>query len=192
MKATFTGYVWAAGVATDLVNTSPEVQSAGEMLPDPAALARFLAEHDLHSDSRTPSHDDLGQVLALRQEVRAILESTDEDHVAEQAGALVRRAGVGPGLHRDAGGRWEWHVVTAPEASLADELAVLIGVGLLAVLRTLSRDRFRHCASPACNGMFVDTSRAGRRRYCMPDLCGNRVNVANHRARRPTSGQGGS
>ncbi|TDE42582.1 zf-CGNR multi-domain protein [Nonomuraea mesophila] len=177
-------------MATDLVNTSPEVRSAGEMLPDPAALARFLADHDLHSGGRTPSHDDLGQVLALRQEVRAILESTDEDHVAEQAGALVGRAGIGPGLHRDADGRWQWHVVTAPEVSLADELAVLIGVGLLAVLRTLSHDRFRHCASPVCNGMFVDTSRAGRRRYCMPDLCGNRLNVANHRARHPVPDAG--
>lgn len=32
--------------------------------------------------------------------------------------------------------------------------------------------------------MFVDTSRAGPRRYCTPDPCGNRLNVANHRARR--------
>ncbi|TDD14561.1 zf-CGNR multi-domain protein [Nonomuraea diastatica] len=178
-------------MATDLVNTSPAVQSAGEMLPDPAALARFLAEHDLHPDAlaagHTPSRDDLDQVLALRQEVRAILETTTEDHTAEKAGMLVSRAGIGPGLFRDAGGRWQWYVATVPQASLADELAVLIGVGLLAVLRTLSHDRFRHCASLACNGMFVDTSRAGRRRYCMPDLCGNRVNVANHRARRPAS-----
>ncbi|WP_244223342.1 CGNR zinc finger domain-containing protein [Amycolatopsis circi] len=38
------------------------------------------------------------------------------------------------------------------------------------------------CAAPDCDGVFVDTSRAGSR-YCMPDLCGNRVSVANHRAR---------
>ncbi|WP_333908532.1 CGNR zinc finger domain-containing protein [Solicola gregarius] len=38
------------------------------------------------------------------------------------------------------------------------------------------------CQSPTCDGMFVDTSRAGRRRYCMPELCGNRANVVNVRA----------
>jgi predicted RNA-binding Zn ribbon-like protein len=32
--------------------------------------------------------------------------------------------------------------------------------------------------------VFIDTTRPGRRRYCMPGLCGNRINVANHRARR--------
>ncbi|MEK8171675.1 CGNR zinc finger domain-containing protein [Streptomyces sp. M19] len=67
---------------------------------------------------------------------------------------------------------------------LADELAVLTGTGLLGALRTLGHTRFRPCASPVCDGVFVDTSRAGRRRYCMPDLCGNRINVAKHRARR--------
>ncbi|MFI0465948.1 CGNR zinc finger domain-containing protein [Saccharopolyspora sp. 5N102] len=59
-----------------------------------------------------------------------------------------------------------------------------MGTGLLGALRALGHDRFRDCASPGCNGVFVDTSRAGRRRYCMPELCGNRLNVANHRARR--------
>ncbi|MFE5025688.1 CGNR zinc finger domain-containing protein [Streptomyces sp. NPDC056656] len=38
--------------------------------------------------------------------------------------------------------------------------------------------------------MFVDTSKAGRRRYCAPEVCGNRRNVANYRARRPAGGEG--
>jgi predicted RNA-binding Zn ribbon-like protein len=60
---------------------------------------------------------------------------------------------------------------------------LLIGYSLLGTLRTLGYERFRSCASPTCNGVFVDTSRGGRRRYCMPALCGNRINVANHRRR---------
>ncbi|MEV7379817.1 CGNR zinc finger domain-containing protein [Streptomyces lydicus] len=32
-------------------------------------------------------------------------------------------------------------------------------------------------------GVFIDTTRRGRCRYCMPGLCGNGINVANHRAR---------
>ncbi|WP_026360820.1 CGNR zinc finger domain-containing protein [Amycolatopsis nigrescens] len=181
MKILFTDYALGAGVATDLVNTAPVVRGAGEALPDAVALERFLAEHEL---GVTATGADLGQVHALRQEVRAVLEARTEDQAVESATALVTRAGLGPVLHRDAADRWQWYVETSPDASLAGELAVLIGTGLLGVVRTLSHDRFRHCASPVCDGMFVDTSRAGRRRYCMPDLCGNRLNVANHRARR--------
>ena len=182
MKIALRDYVRGAGAATDLVNTSPVVRGAGEALVDPAALERFLADHDIRSDAAR-ADDDLAQVHVLRGEIRAVLEAAEDDAVRRATG-LVARAGIGPGLHRDAADRWQWHVATAPRASLADELAVFMGTGLLGVLHALSHDRFRHCDAPGCNGMFVDTSRAGRRRYCAPDLCGNRLNVSNHRARR--------
>ncbi|MFE3171583.1 CGNR zinc finger domain-containing protein [Amycolatopsis sp. NPDC059090] len=181
MQIVFKGYVAGAAAATDLVNTSPRVRSAGDALPDSASLDRFLAEHSLRPDAPRKS-DDLARVHALRDEIRAVLEA-DEDEAARRAGELVARAGTGPRLHRDADGRWQWHAETAPHASLADELAAVFGTGLLGALQALGHDRFRHCAAPDCDGVFVDTSRAGRRRYCMPDLCGNRVSVANHRAR---------
>ncbi|WP_030248986.1 CGNR zinc finger domain-containing protein [Streptomyces violens] len=189
MKLPFSDYSIGAGIATDLVNTSALVRrSTGEVLVDPAALGRFLGEHRIPVEAAAagshPSEADLEQVLALRRELRALLESDSADQLAEGANALVRKAGVGPLLARDTDGHWQWYVSTGPRTPLADELAALIGTGLLGVLRTLSHDRVRHCASPECDGMFVDTSKAGRRRYCMPDLCGNRLNVARHRARR--------
>ncbi|MGW6240562.1 CGNR zinc finger domain-containing protein [Streptomyces sp. NPDC055094] len=192
MKIPFSDYKLGAGVATDLVNTSPVVRTGlGEILTGPAALALFLAEHDVRpdalADGRRPDEADLGQVRALRGEVRAILEAGAEEHVVEAASALVGRGGIGPSLYRDAEDHWQWYVATSPGTSVADELAVLMGTGLLGALRTLSHDRFRRCASPVCEGMFVDTSKAGRRRYCMPEVCGNRLNVASHRARRRES-----
>jgi predicted RNA-binding Zn ribbon-like protein len=193
LQVSFTDYVFGARVATDLVNTSAAVRkSSGEGLADPAALGRFLADHgvrpDALADGRKPTDDDLDQVHALRREVRGILEAATEDRVVDGASALVARAGIGPALYRDANDRWQWRVATSPRASAADELAVLVGMGLLGVVHTLGHDRFRHCGSPVCDGMFVDTSRAGRRRYCTPELCGNRLNVANHRARRAAGG----
>ena len=192
MKVRLTVYSLGAGVATDLVNTSPEVRRrTGETLVDPAALVRFLAEHGVRPDAlakgRHPTEGDLDQVYALREETRAILEATTEEQLLDGATALVNRAANGPALCRDGDGQLRWYAATSPHASLADELAVLIGIGLLGVLEALGHDRFRHCASPVCDGVFIDTSRAGRRRYCMPDLCGNRINVANHRARQLAS-----
>nr|WP_206442605.1 CGNR zinc finger domain-containing protein [Streptomyces boncukensis] len=165
--------------------------AAGDLLGVPGGLTRFLADHDLAPDAlagvREPSADDVAEVRGLRGDVRRLLAAQAEERVAEGAAALVTRAGRGPVLRRDAAGGWQWYVETAPGASLAGELGVLIGTGLLGALRTLGHGRFRRCASPDCAGLFVDTSKAGRRRYCMPDVCGNRVNVANYRARRSSS-----
>lgn len=187
MNVSLSDYVAGAGFATALVNTSSVVRSSGDVLVDPASLARFLDEHGVPSDAladgQQPTDDDLRRVLALRQTVRLILEEPSEEHAVVGAAALASAVSTSPGLRPD-DGQWKWYVSTSPQADLAGELGVLIGIGLLGVIRTLSHDRFRPCASPVCNGVFVDTSRAGRRRFCMPEICGNRLNVANHRARR--------
>ncbi|MQY08008.1 CGNR zinc finger domain-containing protein [Actinomadura macrotermitis] len=169
-------------MATDLVNTSPTVRGE-EALPDPGALAGFLDGHGVHLEAGAPSGDDLHQVRLLRREVRGIMEAGSEEYIVAGASVLVGRAGRGPVLGRDDDGRWRWLVPTAPDAPLADELAAFIGIALLGAVRALGHERFRGCEAPGCRGVFVDISRAGRRRYCSPERCGNRVNVANHRAR---------
>jgi predicted RNA-binding Zn ribbon-like protein len=191
MQVSLSDYAWGAGVATDLVNSSATVMvSTGDALPDPGALQRFLADHAIEPDALDdgPTDDDLVDVHALRDVVRDVLEAETEEDAVAGATSLVSRAGRGPALRRDADGTWQWCAVSDAGAPLADELALLVGIGLLGVLRTLDHDRFRSCASPTCTGVFVDTSRAGRRRYCMPDLCGNRVNVANFRTRQRAGG----
>jgi predicted RNA-binding Zn ribbon-like protein len=176
-------YRVGAAVATDLVNSAPEVMvRTGDLLPDAAALARFLADRAL-LPAAGPTAADVDAVHALRRTLRGLLEKPDPADLA----ALTAATG-GLELARGPAGRWEWEVRARPGASLAEELALLTGTALLSALRALGPDRFRHCASPTCDGVFVDTSRAGRRRYCVPEVCGNRVNVANHRARRRAAG----
>ncbi|WP_327392516.1 CGNR zinc finger domain-containing protein [Streptomyces sp. NBC_01186] len=197
MQILFSDYVRGAGATTDLVNTSPLVRSAGEALPGTGALARFFAEHGM--DVPAPTADDLAAVHALRGELRALLDGAEqhapsenalpegalsEGALSEGANALLARVAVVPVLRRDGEERWQWYLDTAPDTTPADQLAALAATGILGTLRTLGQGRFRPCAAPDCAGTFIDTSRAGRRRYCMPDLCGNRQNVANHRARR--------
>jgi predicted RNA-binding Zn ribbon-like protein len=182
-------YVSGAALATELVNTAPEVMvSTGEALADADALLALLTAHDLQPDAlaggRRPSPADVAAVHGLRRTLRELLDAPDATTAAGRAGALSAATGSGPTLAQYPDGRWRWQVRCREGAGLRDELALLTSTALLSVLRTLGPGRFRHCASPSCAGMFVDTSRAGRRRYCAPEVCGNRINVANHRARR--------
>ncbi|MEU8378306.1 CGNR zinc finger domain-containing protein [Streptosporangium sp. NPDC048865] len=188
MRISITDYAVGAAVAGDLANTSPTVRTTtGDALPSPEALTRFLAGHGLRldalADGRSPTADEVHEVHLLRREARGVVETETEEQAVAGAAVLAGRAALGPLLDRDAGGRWQWYVPTAPGASPAEELAAIIGVGLLGAVRALGHGRFRACAAPGCRGVFVDTSRGGRRVYCAPDLCGNRLNVANHRAR---------
>ncbi|WP_242883615.1 CGNR zinc finger domain-containing protein [Actinomadura litoris] len=186
MEISIVDYAVGAAVGTDLVSTSPTVRgAAGDAIPGPDGLTRFLAERDVRLDAAGARADeaDVFQVHLLRREVRGVLETETEEQAVAGGTVLAGRAGRGPVLRR-VGGAWQWFVPTVPGAPLADELAALIGIGLLGTVKTLGHERFRACAAPDCRGVFADTSRAGRRRYCMPDLCGNRLNVANHRARR--------
>ncbi|MFI7638089.1 CGNR zinc finger domain-containing protein [Nonomuraea sp. NPDC049400] len=193
MRISITDYAVGATLAGDLANTSPTVQAAaGEALPTPEALMRFLAGRGLRldalADGTTPTGEDVREVHLLRREARGVVETETEDQAVAGAAVLARRAGLSPVLDRDPSGRWQWYVPTAPGASPAEELAAIIGVGLLGAVRALGHGRFRACVAPGCRGVFVDTSRGGRRVYCMPDLCGNRLNVANHRARQRLGG----
>jgi predicted RNA-binding Zn ribbon-like protein len=181
-------YRWGAQLATDLVNTAPEVMvSTGEGLPDPDALARFLNAHRLHhnalADGQKPDTADLTAIHRLRAAIRAVIDEPDPAARLTEVEALTQGAGAGPGLHHDDTGPWRWRIRTRPGAALADELALVVGTGLLGVIHTLGPDRFRQCEAPTCTGAFVDSSRAGRRRYCEPKVCGNRVNIARYRAR---------
>lgn len=184
MQAFFEDYAAAAGLATELVNTSAGVWHGEDQLPDAAALAAFLAEHGVAGPAGA---DDLPAVHDVRDRLRSVLDERDADAIAAGAATLVAR-GIGTvGLETDERGRQQWCAQPRPDADLADRLALLAGVGVLGALRALGPERFRDCASDTCSGVFIDTSRPGRRRYCMPDLCGNRANVAAYRARQKAS-----
>jgi predicted RNA-binding Zn ribbon-like protein len=46
--------------------------------------------------------------------------------------------------------------------------------------------RLRECAARDCAFLFVDTSRAGQRRWCAMNRCGNREHQRDHRVRQLT------
>ena len=41
-------------------------------------------------------------------------------------------------------------------------------------------DKVRRCANPECGWLFLDDSRAGKRRWCSMSACGNRAKARRH------------
>src|SRR5262249_44180820 len=67
----------------------------------------------------------------------------------------------------------------APVASVARDAVDLLGSPLA--------HRIRECAAPDCTLLFLDTSRAGHRRWCSMATCGARTKMTTYRARNPST-----
>ncbi|MEV0698113.1 CGNR zinc finger domain-containing protein [Saccharopolyspora sp. NPDC050389] len=203
MQVALDEYAWAAGVATELVNTTAEVWRGDDHLPDLAALVAFTELHgdqpgrdgvpgELSELARRGRTADLHAIHALRTTVRDLIDHPDRDYLIAGATTLTSPA-QGATLIPDPAheNRTRWAAPLRDGATVADALSLICGIGILGVVHTLGEQRFRPCGAPTCRGAFIDTTRPGRRRYCMPGLCGNRINVANHRARQAAARDAG-
>jgi predicted RNA-binding Zn ribbon-like protein len=86
--------------------------------------------------------------------------------------------------HRVLGGHrtapeWRWSTRT----NGGDRVLFTIALDAAALLLSDERHRVRVCEGAGCGWFFVDRSKAGRRRWCNMEVCGNRVKVRSYRAR---------
>ncbi len=156
-----------------------------ERLLTPADLARWLVEAGLAAAPPEASRQDLVQALTLRE---AVYRTIKRRMAVQPPGpgdlAIVndwaRRPPPRMWLESDDGrlrARRDATGAAALLASVARDAVDLLG-GTLA-------DRIRECGGQECTLLFLDTSRAGRRRWCSMAACGARVKMAAYRARRP-------
>ena len=165
-------------LAAALVNSEPTTT---------AELYDLLVEHHM-SGLGEIAEGDIAAVNALRPRLRAIFDTDDQAVAAAEINALLDEAGSLPQLTNHDGEEWHLHY-TPRGAPLAQRLAAEAAIGLAIVMRDDGLERFKTCASGSCEDVFVDTSRNRSRRYCDPDTCGNRANVAAYRARQRAAAQ---
>jgi predicted RNA-binding Zn ribbon-like protein len=171
----------ALAAAAALVNTGRQSE---EGLPDVAALDAFVQRWGYTGSRRRDEHE-LTQVRELRPRLRRLW-TLGEDDLAAAVNAMLSDAHALPQLVRHDG--WGYHLhATAPEAPLADRLAVEAAMAFVDVVRQGELDRLQVCGAGDCDDVLVDLSKNRSRRYCST-ACANRVNVAAFRARR--SGRG--
>jgi len=80
-------------------------------------------------------------------------------------------------LRRERSG-FSWDVDMRGSTALGQLAPVLWSAGDLLTGNKL--DKVRRCANPECGWLFLDDSRAGKRRWCSMSACGNRAKARRH------------
>jgi predicted RNA-binding Zn ribbon-like protein len=162
---------------TGTVGESVE-NAAEETLRSPEDLSAWLANR-LPSVAATDR--DLADALMLRGSIArlALAASADRDPDAHDIDLLNLYAATPDIPPRLVGGtvqagRTEPRTAQALSTVARDAVALLSGETL---------GRIRECDADDCSLIYLDTSRAGNRRWCSMQRCGNRHKVRAHRAR---------
>jgi predicted RNA-binding Zn ribbon-like protein len=128
----------------------------------------------------------LDRVRQARAALRAVWDAEVEDRVPDavaiEAINDVLREAPRIELVIGEGGCGIGHRHTADDptgealARLMEPFVVAVGAG--------ATDRLRNCANDDCHEAMIDTSRAGRRRWCEMASCGNAAKAKRHRERK--------
>ena len=167
--------------AVVLCNTAPSASRSGEdELATPAQLTELLTENR-YSGRVDGDDDELRDVHRTRDRLRRTW-SLDRDAAALEVNAMLAEAHALPHLMRHDGFDWHLHA-TAQDAPLAERIRVEIALALVDVIRSDETGRLRVCAADDCDGLLLDLSRNGSKRFCSV-RCGNRMNMIAFRARK--------
>jgi len=150
--------------------------SPTETLKQPQDLAAWAK-----SARQLPARE-FDSALGLRESIYRLFDASAQSRApaARDLEALNRALAAAPArttLKRSRDG-YAWDVAVKPGTALSLLAPVLWSAGdLLAGPRL---ERVRRCANPECGWLFLDDSRAGKRRWCSMSACGNRAKARRH------------
>lgn len=181
-------WYWIGGSpAVDLVNTLRERWNRRvECLVHGDDLVAWLVHAGLVAPDVVATARQVEDARALREAVDDLLVAAVEGRAArpgpvDTLDRALERWAPRPAVRLDDAGapvltsRGPLDGVDAALGTLALDAAAILGGP--------RRARLRICAAGDCSARFLDTSPAGRRRWCTMAGCGNRAKVRRHRAR---------
>jgi predicted RNA-binding Zn ribbon-like protein len=150
-----------------------------EMLNGPADLAAWA------KTSKAPSTKEFEQAIALREAIYRLFDAQAQGKAVpsrdlEALNDALAHAPARKALKRTRAG-YEWEVDGKSGTAFGLLAPVLWSAGDLLAGPQLAR--VRRCANLECGWLFLDDSRAGRRRWCSMSACGNRAKARRHYAR---------
>jgi len=151
-----------------------------ELLREPRDLGRWLVAAGLTPRAPEATPEDVEHARELREAIYRL------------ASASVHRRSPSP-TDRTLLNRWAALPAPVPQLT-ADGTITWLGTGIHALLAAIARDavelfgsslisRQRACGGDHCSIIFLDSSRAGQRRWCSMAACGNKAKVAEFRRR---------
>jgi predicted RNA-binding Zn ribbon-like protein len=176
MPFTFVSGNLALDFAGTVVNRRTAVQ---DLLRTPPLLGEWSVAAGLVDSAPEVSAAELGRALAVREAVYRLA-------LASATGGQRRRSDIDV-VNAAAAATPVTAVLTdsgLERAGTTDAVVATIARAAVALLGGPDAARIRECEDPPCTRLFVDTSRAGSRRWCEMSGCGNRAKVAGFRARR--------
>jgi predicted RNA-binding Zn ribbon-like protein len=159
-----------------------------ERLREPSDLDRWLHAAGLPVSHRA-SQRDLEAARHVRETVNRLTRATlagegpGTDDLRE-LNEWARRPSLAP--QADPTLQRSWVAAHSVQAAL-----VLIARESVELLTGPHRGAIRECAAaPNCALLYLDRSRARRRRWCQMEICGSRAKMTSYRRRRSSSGPG--
>lgn len=171
----------------DLTATAGGRERRAERLRTPQDLASWLMQARLADEPPAASRQDLAHARTLREAVY----QTIKRRITGQPPGPGDLAIINDWAGRPPPRRW----LEADDSQLRAHSDATTAAALLASLARDTVDllggplahRIRECSADDCALLFLDTSRAGRRRWCSMATCGARAKMAAYRARRPAA-----
>jgi predicted RNA-binding Zn ribbon-like protein len=166
----------------DLVYTGgPGDLAKWEQLSTPGDLRVWARDGPMGLPIASVQTADLLAAHELREHLRGLLQAAARPAtLPPRAVTAVNAAAAAPPpvpkLGRDGTVGWAGPISTTSVLSLLARDAI-------EVVRGSGGGRLKECAAPDCPLLFVDDSRAGTRRWCSMQRCGNRSKVRAQRAR---------
>jgi predicted RNA-binding Zn ribbon-like protein len=169
----------ALNFVVDLANTAPGAsRSGGDELTTLEQLDALLVGYTGRKDRDQAELDAVRDTRELLRDIWVL----DRDDAVDAVNRMLREARAVPHLvrHDD----YDWHIhATEPDAPLAERIRVEAAMAFIDVIRMGETGRLRVCGADDCDGLFLDLSRNGSKRFCSV-RCGNRVNMTAFRARK--------
>ncbi len=130
--------------------------------------------------ARAPSPKELPGIHRLRDSLREVFESPDDEVAAQRINQILASHGAVPRVSVHSG---EPHFHFEPlGSSTLSWLGAITAMGLANVVVDHGVERFGVCGARDCEDVFIDTSRNRSRRNCST-TCSTREAVAAYRAR---------
>ena len=166
--------------AVALLNTRPDASRTGaDDLSTVPELHRLL-DDNRYGGRRDRAEAERRSVIETRDRLRALW-TLDRDDLAAGINDILTASHALPQLVRH--DEFDWHIHATPlDAPLAERIRVEVALALVDMIRAGATDRLRTCEATECEGVLVDLSRNGSKRFCTV-RCGNRMNMIAYRER---------